>query len=94
MIEHPKMKIGDDIILDATTEEMYISFPMQADSKKQSVYAKGRDRLLKAGLQKKKFRFSDDIRFHRMIINGVREAVVTVKLKYTGTWTGVTWEMV
>lgn len=86
---HPQLQIGETLLVDATTDELYVSFPMEPSSSKQKVFARGRKLLLEGGFKPKKFRFVDDIHFKKKVINGVRVDAVTVKITYKGNWNDV-----
>lgn len=86
---HPLLEVADALIVDATTDELYVSYPMGSDASKQKVFATGRKILLEVGFVSKKFRFVDDIHFTKRVIGGKRVPVVTVKLTYTGSWNNV-----
>ncbi len=86
---HPLLQVGTKLIVDATTDELYITYGMEPDKSKQAVFAKGRKLLLDHGFKHKKFRFVDDIHFNKRIINGIRVDAVTVKITYRGTWNDV-----
>lgn len=86
---HPQLQVGDKLLVDASTNELYISFEIEPNKSKQAVFAKGRKLLLENGFKPKKFRFVDDIHFTKRIINDLRVAAVTVKITYTGSWNDV-----
>lgn len=86
---HPLIQVGETLLVDAQTDELYISFAIEPNKSKQAVFTKGRKLLLEHGFKKKKFRFVDDIHFTKRIINDKRVAAVTVKMTYTGSWNDV-----
>lgn len=83
------MQVGTTLLVDAQTDELYISFEIEPNKSKQAVFARGRRLLLVNGFKPKKFRFVDDIHFTKRIINDKRVAAVTVKIIYKGSWNDV-----
>ncbi len=88
-LHHPTLTVNDKLIVDATTDELFITFELEPESRKQKVFAEGRKLLLEGGFVNKKFRFVDDIRFSRAIIGSKRVDAVTVKITYRGSWNNV-----